>query len=257
MTNNRMAEQTSSPSFWPGGARAALSLSFDDARWSQTSNGFPLLDAHGAKATFYVSPKLMEQKLDAWRRAAANGHEIGNHTLTHPCSGNFTWSHENALEEYTLERLERDEILAANAVIEKLVGVRPVTFAYPCGQTFVGRGERLKSYIPVVARHFLVGRGFMAESANDPAFCDLAQAMALSFDAVSFEAMKGWLDSAAQQGHWLILAGHDIGAGGRQTVLSSELEKLCRYAKDPANGIWLDTVAAVGKYVSLHAPRRG
>ena len=72
---------TSRP-FWPAGIRAALSLSFDDARWSQTSNGLPLLDAHGVKATFYVSLKLMEQKLEAWRRAVANGHEIGNKQLS-------------------------------------------------------------------------------------------------------------------------------------------------------------------------------
>jgi len=31
--------------------------------------------------------------------------------------------------------------------------------------------------------------------------------------------------------------------------LAGELEKLCRYAKDPANGIWVDTVAAIGGYV--------
>ena len=244
-----MASESNPLTFWPAGRRAALSLSFDDARWSQVSNGLPLLDAHGVKATFYVSLKLMEPKLEAWRRAAANGHEIGNHTLTHPCSGNFSFARHNALEEYTLERMERDEILGANAAIEKLLGLRPATFAYPCGQTFVGRGKNVRSYVPLVARHFLVGRGFMGESGNDPAFCDPAQALGVSVDDIGFEQMKTWLDGAAQQGHWLIFAGHDIGAGGRQTTLAGELEKLCRYAQDPANGIWADTVAAVGKYV--------
>ena len=37
--------------FWPSGKRAALSLTFDDARWSQMANGFPLLEACGVKAT--------------------------------------------------------------------------------------------------------------------------------------------------------------------------------------------------------------
>jgi len=244
-----MASGSTPSAFWPAGIRAALSLTFDDARWSQTANGFPLFDAHGIKATFFVSLKLMEQKLDAWRRAIAKGHEIGNHTTTHPCTGNFTFARHNPLEEYTLERMEQEELLYANAAIEKLLGVRPVTFAYPCGQTFVGRGEQVRSYVPLIAKHFLAGRGFMGESDNDPAFCDLAQVLARDGDGAGFEQMKAWLDGAAQQGRWLILAGHDIGAGGRQTTLAGELEKLCRYAKDPANGIWVDTVAAIGGYV--------
>ncbi|MCY3021107.1 MAG: polysaccharide deacetylase family protein [Planctomycetota bacterium] len=244
-----MAPQDTSSGFWPAGKRAALSLSFDDARWSQTANGFPLLAARGVKATFYVSLQALEQKLEAWRRAVADGHEIGNHSVTHPCSGNFAFARRNPLEDYTLERMEKDELLAANAAIHRLLGVRPLTFAYPCGQTFVGRGENLKSYVPLVARHFLAGRGFMGESANDPTFCDLAQATALCCDSIGFDQMKTWLDHAAEQGEWLILAGHDIGPGGRQTTLAADLDKLCAHAMDPANGIWVDTVAAVAKYI--------
>jgi hypothetical protein len=50
--------------------------------------------------------------------------------------------------------MERDELLAANETLEELLGVRPRTFAYPCGQRFVGAGENTRSYVPVVARHF-------------------------------------------------------------------------------------------------------
>jgi len=37
--------------------------------------------------------------------AVLNGHEIGNHSLYHPCSGNFSWSRHKALEEYTLQKM--------------------------------------------------------------------------------------------------------------------------------------------------------
>lgn len=242
---------------WPSGARAALSLTFDDARWSQAANGFPLLRERGVKATFYVSLEPMKQRLDDWRGAVAAGHEIGNHTLTHPCSGNFAFARHNPLESYTLERMERDELLAANDAIGKLLGVQPVTFAYPCGQTFVGRGENARSYVPLVARHYQAGRGFMGESGNDPLFCDLAQAIALNCDGVSFEQMKAWLDRAIEQGEWLILAGHDVGAGGRQTTLAGELDKFCRYATDPSRGVWVATVAVVSAHVKALQERCG
>ncbi|NQT50540.1 polysaccharide deacetylase family protein, partial [bacterium] len=93
---------------WPEGQRAALSLTFDDARLSQVDRGIPILDSHGAKGTFYVSPGSARQRLEGWRAAVAAGHEIANHSLNHPCSGNFPFAREKALENYTLDEMERE-----------------------------------------------------------------------------------------------------------------------------------------------------
>ncbi len=49
---------------WPDGKRVALSLSFDDGRASQVEGGAALLDRHGVKATFYVTPSSVEPRLD-------------------------------------------------------------------------------------------------------------------------------------------------------------------------------------------------
>lgn len=233
---------------WPEGKRAAVSLTFDDARVSQVEQGVPILDAYGVKATFYVSPSGVERRLAAWKEAAANGHEMGNHTLRHPCSGNFTWSRHKALEDYTLEQMGR-ELDEASSAIERLLGVRATTFAYTCGQTFVGRGVNTRSYVPVVAERFIVGRGAYDEAANDPAYCDLAQATGIELDGLDFEQARRLIERAAEEGRWLIFFGHDVGEPGRQTVTAATLEALCRYGNDPANRIWIDTVDAIGTYI--------
>ena len=233
---------------WPAGKRAAISLTFDDARQSQLERGLPILDEYGVKATFYVSIKSLEQRADAWKAAAANGHEIGNHTLMHPCSGNFPFSRDRALENYTLGQMQA-ELRQANRDIERLVGVRPVSFAYPCGQKFVGRGRNLKSYVPLVAEEFLTGRGWMDEWANDPAFCDMAQLMAMELDGKSFDQVKQIIDRTLTDGGWLVFCGHDVGDGGRQVTLAATLKALCEYAKNPANGIWLADVGTVAKHI--------
>ena len=93
---------------WPDGIRAGLSLTFDDARLSQVDVGIPVLDAHGVRGTFYLSLQNAELRAQEWNRAAAAGHEIGNHTLTHPCSGSFAFSRSNALEDYTLDGIENE-----------------------------------------------------------------------------------------------------------------------------------------------------
>jgi len=233
---------------WPGGKRAAISLTFDDARFSQFDHGLPILDKYGIKATFYVSIHHLEERLDAWKGAVANGHEIGNHSLTHPCSGNFPFIRKRALEDYTLCMM-RYELEEASNVIERLLGVRPVSFAYPCGQKFVGRGRNVKSYIPLVAEEFLAGRGWMDEWANDPTFCDMAQLMGVELDGKDFEQVKQLIDGTLANGGWLIFCGHEIGEEGHQTTRSSTLRALCEYVQDPANGLWLDTVQAVARYI--------
>ncbi len=236
---------------WPAGKRAAISLTFDDARFSQIDHGLPLLDEYGTKATFYVSINNLEERVDAWKKAAVNGHEIGNHTMTHPCSGNFPFARERALENYTLDKM-RNELEESNNIIERLLGVRPVSFAYPCGQKYVGRGRNLKSYVPLVAEEFLAGRGWMDEWSNDPAFCDMAQLMGVELDGKDFEKVKQLFDRTLANGGWLVFCGHDIGEGGRQTTLSSTLKAICEYAQNPANGLWLDTVEEVASYILEH-----
>ena len=135
---------------WPNGKTMAVSLSWDDGRESQVNAGTPILDQYGVKATFYVVPSSVERALEGWQSAVNNGHEIGNHSLVHPCSGNFIWVRDNALEEYTLSQM-RTELTKANEKIQELLGVMPSEFAYPCGQTFVGRGTNTKSYVPIIS----------------------------------------------------------------------------------------------------------
>lgn len=233
---------------WPNGARAAVSLSFDDARPSQVDSGLPILDRHGVRATFYLSPPAVQQRLDAWRRAVITGHEMGNHTMTHPCSGNFPWSRANALEDYTLDRMER-ELLDANACIHDALGVTPTTYAYCCGQKFIGRGAALQSYVPLVARMFVAGRGFRDESLNDPAYCDLAQACGVDGDGLTFAELRAWIERAIAERSWVIFAAHDVGDFPRQAMSADALDAVCAYSADPANRIWIDTVAAIGAYV--------
>jgi beta-glucosidase len=234
---------------WPEGIKAGVSLTFDDARLSQIDKGIPLLDKHGVKATFYVSPLQMMKRIEKWKEAVANGHEIGNHSLTHPCSGNFPFARNNALENYTLEEIQM-ELDSAGRFIRKNAGITPVSFAYPCGQTFAGRGLYLKSYIPLVAASFESGRLWMSEGPNDPEYSDLHQLYGVELDGKSFKEALVLIQKAAENGQWLIFAGHETDyEGKRQTTLLSTLDSICIYATDPANGIWIDNVHNVASYI--------
>jgi len=243
------AAQTIDSSFsWPEGKRAAVSLSFDDGRLSQIDAGMALLDRYGVKATFFVLPSAVEQRLDGWKQAVAAGHEIGNHSLNHPCSGNFAWSRDKALEDYSLDQM-RSELTEANRQLEELLGVTPSVFAYPCGQKFVGRGRETRSYVPLVAELFTAGRSWMDESPNDPLYCDVAKLTGMEMDGKDFEDLRPLLEQVKQSGQWLVLAGHEMGPPGVQTTRLTMLEELLAYAQDPASGLWIAPVGTVAQYV--------
>src|SRR5262249_7420105 len=155
-------------------------------RQSQVDVGVALLDKHKVKATFYVVPSAVERRLGGGKKVVTNRHEIGNNSLNHPCTGDFEVSRQKDLEDSTMEKvmcvLKED-----HRRIRELLGVTAESFAYPCGQTFVGRGVDTKSYVPLVATLFASGRTWQDETPNDPGFCDLAQATGVEMDGRDFE----------------------------------------------------------------------
>lgn len=231
---------------WPEGKKMAISLTFDDARTSNPIHGIPLLDEYDVDATFYVLPERVKTNLAGWRAAVKEGHEMANHSYHHPCSGNFGWA--RPLEDYTTDKM-RDELTEANHAIEELLGVKPVSYAYPCGQTTIGRGMTSQSFISLISEMFVTGRLWLSEAPVDPWYCDMAALTGMKMDNAEFDEILPLIESATKKGQWLILAGHETGDSGNQTTYLSMLRKLCEYAKDPANGIWIAPVGTIAEYV--------
>ena len=236
---------------WPNGAEMALSLTFDDGRPTQVTHAIPLLDAFDVKATFYSQPENLRNELAGWRRAVAVGHEIGNHTVGHPCTGNFAWVRYDGvvLESYDLERM-RAEIVQANDEIEEMLGVRPVSFAYPCGQTYVGRGRDTRSYVPLVAELFQTGRRWLDETSNAPDHFDTAQVMAIRMDGEDFAAVQRMVERARHSGNWLVLAGHGVGDNPLWGTQLDMLKDLLAYARNPDNRVWIAPVTEVAIFIA-------
>jgi peptidoglycan/xylan/chitin deacetylase (PgdA/CDA1 family) len=255
LANQTSAQQSAAGFVWPDGQRGALSLTFDDARLSQVDIGLAALEKLGTKATFYVQPSNVEKRLDGWKKMAAAGHEIANHTIVHPCSGNFPWARNKALEDYSLQKMH-EELVEANKQIKAQLGVTPVSYAYTCGQTFVGRGLDARSYIPVVASLFLTGRSAYDETPNDPLFCDFAQLASFDMDVKSFDQLLPILEQTKKQGGWLILMGHEMNKDGAQTTRLDTLEKLVAYANAPENKLWTAPVATIARYVQQQRAQR-
>jgi hypothetical protein len=226
---------------WPDNRECAVTFTFDDARESQLDYGIPALERFGLRATFFVLPKPITSRSQDWKKVAEAGHELGNHTSSHPCSGNFSWSRSNCLEEYTLPRIAEDIDRATQAIRETLQ-VEPTSFAYPCYQSYVGRGREQRSYVPVVAERFECARAGQSEECNDPAFLHSS-----CIDGWSVERTMNLIEKARTTGRWLILVAHDSAPGeNRQGVDCNVLaEVAAQVAKD--NRIWCETMSTVAR----------
>ncbi|MEM7328332.1 MAG: polysaccharide deacetylase family protein [Pseudomonadota bacterium] len=141
---------------WPNGARAAIALTYDDAMQSQLDHAVPQLAEVGLKGTFYLSMAMQDfeaQRAD-WEAVAAAGHELGNHTIAHPCRGalaNRDWVAPNRdLDTYTKQQL-MTEISRANEILSEMDGRTSRTFAYTCGDTLVAGESFIADLAPLVS----------------------------------------------------------------------------------------------------------
>ncbi len=123
--------------------QCAVVLTYDDAIDIDLDNVLPELDSAGLKGTFYLigSSPVVKKRVTEWKAAAAEGHELGNHSLFHPCDGSRPGrgfvTPATDLSKYTVRRAV-SEIRANNDLLTSIDGKRIRTFAYPCGDLTIG-----------------------------------------------------------------------------------------------------------------------
>lgn len=236
---------------WKHGCLGAVSLTFDDGMACHLRTVMPILERHHLAGTFYVNPRNEYLEwLKPWREGhLRGGHEIGNHTVNHVCSRNFGWNVDaKGLEGLTLADVEADILECGRRIAEGVPEQKENTFCYPCYQDFVGEGVHRQSYVPVVARHFVAGRG-KGEVANHPRLADLAYLSSFPCERMSGPELVGLADRAASQGRWSILTFHGIGEG-HLLVGEGEFSELCAYLDRHRERIWTGTMVEVGRCVA-------
>lgn len=246
---------SASPTFsWPNGARAAVSIGYDDALNSQLDRALPVLNRFGIKGSFYLqlSNPSVAQRMADWRAAAQAGHELGNHTLFHQCAGSApdrAWvaPHRN-LDTASVEQM-RDQVLLANTMLEAIDGRKERTFTVPCGDT-VAAG---RDYLPTVRASFVavkVGSGVIETM-------DTLNPLAVPGTApvgVTGQQLIASVQRAAEQGTMVNFTFHGIG-GDYLSVSAEAHEELVRFLANNRQLVWTDTFINIMKHVRQEQAR--
>jgi peptidoglycan-N-acetylglucosamine deacetylase len=110
------------PTAWHGRTdTSSVTLTFDDGPSADTELILNVLRQHRLSATFFMLGRQVERYPGIARRVAAEGHEIGNHSYSHP------------IFLYRGPRVTRREMQDAQDVIIQAAGVRPRFSRPPCG----------------------------------------------------------------------------------------------------------------------------
>lgn len=118
-----MTEPREIPIYYVDTEEKVCAISFD-AAWGneQTEDLLNTLDKYQVHTTFFLVKQWADKYPESVRDIAARGHDIGNHSATHPHMAGLNSS----------EQLE--EILSCNEAIEELTGVCPTLFRAPYGE---------------------------------------------------------------------------------------------------------------------------
>lgn len=182
---------------------AVVSVTFDDGWESAYSEGLPVLEKYGIKATYYIlgdsfdDPQYMSEA--QVKSLITSGHEIAAHTMTHP---DLTTLPEDKLE---WELSEADRILT-----QKFGEIQD--FATPLGASNATVVEHAKKYYRSL-RNTAGDPEVMGD--NDINRCNTLKPFDLNAytvrDTTTREDIQKQLDYIKQRGGWLILTYHQVG----------------------------------------------
>lgn len=102
--------------------KKVIALTFDDGPHpKETDKVLDVLKKYDVKATFFIAGKHANWYQKPLIRASEEGHELGNHTFTHPDISNLSSSQ------------IQGEIKQCEDILEKLTGEKPTLFRPPYG----------------------------------------------------------------------------------------------------------------------------
>ncbi|MBI5725489.1 MAG: polysaccharide deacetylase family protein [Planctomycetes bacterium] len=208
---------------WSGGARAAVSLTFDDNNVNQIKILAPMLEELGLRGTFFVITKgRIDIRRDGegswkdWKAVHDRGHEIASHGTHKHMAG------------LTLAEAEKD-FADSKRLLQERIGVgHGVTFAYPFNED----SKELRS---LDAKYYIASRreclGWSSKTTAADANADVKKAI--------------------EKGVWLVEAAHSTDGDGYEPPPSAEFRAHFEFLKSSKESgeLWVAPFGTVARYV--------
>ena len=227
----------------------AVVLSYDDGTDFHLDNVIPVLDSLNLKATFYIpgASESVYNRMDEWRAAAKNGHELGNHTIFHPCHGKsrgLTWVNPDYdLDDYSISRF-LDEVRVTNTLLKAIDGKNVRTFAYTCGNTTV----KDSSIIPLLKKYVIAART-TKPGLNYLDNLNLFEIKDYGVRNQSVDELIKLVEKAKKEKALIVFLFHGVGGGKPYSMSTEDHNKFVHYLKEQEAEVWIAPMVDVAKFI--------
>ena len=230
------------------GKKCAVVITYDDAIDQHLDNAIPVLDSLGLKATFYVTAfsQSMQTRMNDWKKLATTGHELGNHTLYHPCIGGKgrEWvKPEYDMNNYTVKRMV-DEIRMTNLFLQALDGKTKRTFAFTCGDMKIGDS----SFIHALKNDFVAARA-VRNQMHKIQEIDLFNIDCYMVNGETGRQLIEWVKKAVETNSLLVILFHGVGGGNALNVSIPAHREFLQYLKKNEKDIWIAPMVDVAQHI--------
>ena len=231
------------------GKKCAVVITYDDAIDQHLDNAIPVLDSLGLKASFYLTvfSNSMQHRMNDWKKLAENGHELGNHTLFHPCIGgaNRAWvKPEYDLRNYTVQRM-LDEVKMTNLFLQSLDGKTKRTFAFTCGDMKIGDS----SFINALKSNFSAARA-VRHQMHPINEVDLYNVDCYAVNGETGTQLIGWAKKAMETNSLLVVLFHGVGGGNALNVSLEAHREFLQFLKKNEKEMMIAPMMEVADYIS-------
>ncbi|CCQ33084.1 chitin deacetylase protein [Halorhabdus tiamatea SARL4B] len=220
------------------GFDGAVTYTFDDGQPSNLEH-YDALAATEMNMTFFITSNVgFDGFEDGWKAVAADGHELGNHTVSHPYADMTGSSFGDAVDD------PATEIEQCSSYITENLGQEGVwTMAAPFGDD--GWADPAAASDLFLSRG--VGGGAVAPDGDADPYnlpCYMAQ------EGDTAETFTGLIDDAREAGTWQIFLFHTISPTDEVWYAPVDIGAITdsvEHAKS-AGDVWIDTFATIGAY---------
>jgi peptidoglycan-N-acetylglucosamine deacetylase len=229
--------------------KCAIALTYDDGLNVHLDHVVHKLDSLGLKGTFYIpgNSTALNIRMEEWKTIARNGHELGNHTLFHPCAGKSKgreWVNPDYdLDDYSITQIV-DEIKLANVLLKALDGKDKRTFAYTCGDMSIGG----KSFVDLIKDDFVAARG-VTSKLDKWGEVDLFNISAFMINGQTGEELIDLVKKAQNSGTLLVFLFHGVGGEHSLDVSLEAHNQLLDYLKTNENEIWTAPMVEISEFI--------
>jgi peptidoglycan/xylan/chitin deacetylase (PgdA/CDA1 family) len=251
--------------------QSAFSLTFDDGLLSHSENVRPILNQYGFKGTFYVLPPYLadENQDTIWRYGtwpafqsmAAEGHEIGSHTMRHYDLTSLQWGDVNDDSTLLYELYQSKIFIEQKIPTEKCISLNyPYTYhnslVDSAADLFYENGRTL-GQIPNDSS--LTNEDWFGLKAKVVLF-DMPR-NSVSDDIDELITFLEWTQNSVNNRKWGMIIIHDVvpfaqlqellNQGIYEPISNEWLTSLCDYlwARSSSKEVWVETVGNITRYI--------